>query len=526
MSTKVFFASADELGKSVPPLNRQAVRYRLASYYYMRNRNEKRMEDTLYNTNPSDPVFFVDSGAFTAMTSMEKQLTGHPEKFWSWADEYCDNYCKFLEKHKGRLFCAAELDFDNLLVHDDIYAETPEKWATSIHEWWKGEGDYKSRIPPPVMEWRRRLMQTGVLIIPVWHEVRELKGWAEDCKNFKYLGFTSTASKDIARVFKYFVEAKNTGTMIHGLGLTKPDFIRKFPWYSVDSTTWLDGSKYGTTIIFQNGRLRYFDAKRSAIRKKFRHTYRSWGLDTDKIEQGDAYAMDEANLVSWLHYAEFVAKNSAKDYWEKEPNGSPKDSLGPVRGKSAAGTPEPQEEPVDFKPSNYVNGVDAEEVEEAEEYVEEEEHVKQKNPLRDSIPNPTSSAAKLVCNSCVIGERCQFFEEDAACHYKFQGDFTSPTGIVQVYTDLIRIQHERVQFSRIQEQADGGQLDQRLSTEIKSLENMMHGLKDLLMPTAPQDSLEVKASGGAVSAILSQLLPKPRKKTNETRVSEPLQIEG
>ena len=36
---------------------------------------------------------------------------------------------------------------------------------------------------------------------------------------------------------------------VHGFGLTSPEMLRKFPWYSVDSTSWVNYARFGTVLI-------------------------------------------------------------------------------------------------------------------------------------------------------------------------------------------------------------------------------------------------------------------------------------
>jgi hypothetical protein len=41
---------------------------------------------------------------------------------------------------------------------------------------------------------------------------------------------------------------------VHGFGLTVGTLIERYPWYSVDSTTWLNGARFGTGIFNFEGR--------------------------------------------------------------------------------------------------------------------------------------------------------------------------------------------------------------------------------------------------------------------------------
>jgi hypothetical protein len=48
---------------------------------------------------------------------------------------------------------------------------------------------------------------------------------------------------------KAFAVLKGTGVKTHGLGVTRPDFMQRYPWTSVDSSTWSKSAGYGRILV-------------------------------------------------------------------------------------------------------------------------------------------------------------------------------------------------------------------------------------------------------------------------------------
>jgi len=340
------------------------------------------------------------------------------------------------------------------------------------------------------------------------------------------------------RWFPYVNEARKNGVLIHGFAGTKPDWIRRYPLYTCDSTSWLMGSKFGNTAIFQNGRMRFHDAgKKQVIRSKHRHLYEKFGLDWDKIEAEDPAEVDAANLLSWLQYATYLTQVPNKDYWTQELNGAPKDSLGPptdldaseLLGRQVGPTMDegemkkavkeqekkktrpaivPIAKPEDASlqaPKNGTNGAGA-------------PLVKISNRVQAFVPREEIVAAPMECNYCNMQDRCRYFEQDQSCYYRLTNTYATPEDFLAGLRANIVAQQARVTHSLLQEKLDGGQLDRNLSVELDRLNQMIISFKDFVTP--PADELKVEAKGkGAVSAILEVLRPRKRAAKDAVDVS-------
>lgn len=95
----------------------------------------------------------------------------------------------------------------------------------------------------------------GMNPIPVYHLNSPIENLYEICERYPYVCLGGTVGSHISvrlnfftEVFKHFPNHK-----FHGLGLTDARIIKKFPFYSIDSTTWLCAAKTGN-ILDNNGK--------------------------------------------------------------------------------------------------------------------------------------------------------------------------------------------------------------------------------------------------------------------------------
>lgn len=156
---------------------------------------------------------FLDSGAFT-LENVEVKDT----------KKYLDDYIDYILKWNHRLYAYANLD---------AIGDVDQGWVNQKY-----------------MESR------GVRPVPVYHYGEDFK-WAESYVNeYEYIGVGGIARgipvrslrNLFDRVFDY-IEKKNLGTKVHGFGVTGYKFLIRYPFYSVDSTTWLKQAGFGRIMV-------------------------------------------------------------------------------------------------------------------------------------------------------------------------------------------------------------------------------------------------------------------------------------
>jgi hypothetical protein len=509
MPTKIFFAASEQLPKH-RTLNKQKARYRLMTFWYLRKRPKSKQEELLYSTDPEDSVIFLDSGAATLMEANRGFLSKHtPAEFVSMVDRYVDDYCEFIQRFRRRLFCAVEMDIDDILMLEEFDAlgaygdryEAERVRQQTIYNLRARYTEESGFAPAPILDWRKRIISAGVPVIVTWHQSRLREGWAEQCRDYPYVGIGSSDTLQVSRWFPYINQARQSKALVHGFAVTKPEYIRKFGLYSVDSSTWLTGEEFGNTTIFQNGRMKFYNKEHKDVRKRYKKLYESCGVDWKLVEKEDCDAIREITLIPWLQFSEHLESIPNKDYWTKEINGAPLGSLGPVRGPKSAELP-----PQSDLPENE---------EEDENLTQTTVLVPVHNLLRKERPDVTIQdfvASKMRCNNCYIQESCPFHEEDAECHFQFDTAARNADEMVKSMVGIIAVQRDRVLFGRLAEKADGGVLDKNLSIEVQRYLDMMTTLKALSEDKPSEEEVEVKAKGpGVVAMLLQSMMPKTRK---------------
>lgn len=149
-------------------------------------------------------MFLLDSGAFTFMNSNKGKID---------FNQYLKDYINFINKYDIKYFF--ELDIDSIVGHEKV------KEMRAVLE--KG---------------------TGKKCIPVWHKSRGLEEWRKLTKEYDYVAIGGIVTKEIKRKeYKYFSPmlsiAKENGCKVHGLGFTNLKALKRYHFYSVDSTSWL-----------------------------------------------------------------------------------------------------------------------------------------------------------------------------------------------------------------------------------------------------------------------------------------------
>lgn len=158
-------------------------------------------------------TFFLDSGAFTAFTKG--------------VEIAAEDYAAFIHEHKEKITVASSLD----AIGD----------ADKSYSLFKEMG------------------RLGCEVIPVFHcreDVSYLKRYIDEGHPYLALGGMVPETKpwlakwleDLwANVLTY--PDGRPRVKVHGFGMTILDFIQKFPWYSVDSSSWSYGARFGALIV-------------------------------------------------------------------------------------------------------------------------------------------------------------------------------------------------------------------------------------------------------------------------------------
>ena len=184
--------------------------YILESFAYI----EK--QEWMFPLFPQFKGFLLDSGAFTFLTSMKGKKV-------DW-EQYVINYGKFVKRHNIEFFF--ELDIDPIVGIQEV-----ERLRAILE------------------------FEAGKKCIPVWHRSRGLDYWHNMTKKYDYVAIGGIVTQEIKRseydVFKPLLKiARSNNCKVHGLGFTNLSGMKKYKFYSVDSTSWLSGNKFGAIYLF------------------------------------------------------------------------------------------------------------------------------------------------------------------------------------------------------------------------------------------------------------------------------------
>jgi len=192
------------------------IKRRLYSFYY-HNKIDREVQASL----DSGHELFLDSGAFSAHTQ-GKTIT-------------IDDYAKFIHANGMHFSVKANLD--------DIGDTGPKSWEN----------------------WQE-LKRQGCDVFPVHHAADEdrfllkILDELEPDTGFMALGGLVGASRSVLRSWLDYIWAKflvkEDGTprvRVHGFGLTDTELMLRYPWYSVDSSSWVMTGIFGGCIFREGG---------------------------------------------------------------------------------------------------------------------------------------------------------------------------------------------------------------------------------------------------------------------------------
>lgn len=264
------------------------IREILVSYFYIR-KALKFYEDWLPKFKKAGGIFMTDSGAFSFMGSAYTDEMEKPE-FWT---DYRKEYIDWCIAHKDYIFSMVNLDLDDIVGRDVVF------------------------------EWNKKYFEPiehkGIQVIYVAHESDYDKGAISEftyyCKKYRYVGINQTMKKYAS---KYYNIANHYHTRVHGFAWTEIPILRRFPFFSCDSTSWLTGMRFGTTFIDDGKNFRSLDSKHKYLRKTHKLKYEKAGIDVNDIKAEQRDAIQNMNLLGWRAFVREYIKVADIKLWNRE----------------------------------------------------------------------------------------------------------------------------------------------------------------------------------------------------------------
>jgi len=261
----------------------------LISYHYVQNKHI----DFVKKFGDEDISLFIDSGAFTYTNDPTYQ--SKEESFWV---KHIESYLKWAEKNKKYIFAIASLDLEGL-----VSSEKVDEWNKTYFE--------------PFM------LRTGIPVCFAWHP-ESSRTWEYYCQRYPYVGFSITdtsVSADNSKEFRDNLNvAEKYGALVHGFGITKTSILPQLPFYTVDSTSWKAGFKYGQVAVWTGRKVQVWQ------RKDFNEkifpvldAYREIKIDKDLINKYYEPEVLRANVYAYMRAEEYIAERlQPLEYWKRQ----------------------------------------------------------------------------------------------------------------------------------------------------------------------------------------------------------------
>lgn len=180
-------------------------------------------------------------------------------------------------------------------VRLEDYAAWLERWAHRVHAYASLDVLFD---PEATMANTARLRELGAKdAMPVFHLGSPMEVFERYVAEEPYVGVGGMASGTLtmkdARLWKYLDvlhgKAAAAGTRLHGFGLSSWPVVKRFPWYSFDSSTAGSGYRYGRVLVFD----------------PYADRWRGWGLRDRRAWHRHGWLVREYGMAP----ADFVGTN-------------------------------------------------------------------------------------------------------------------------------------------------------------------------------------------------------------------------
>ncbi len=318
VGTTIYFAGG-EVETLTRALLDNGVKNVLYSYFYVLLMRREKFISRIQEEYP-DVRFFLDSGAFTYAVQTKNNHSLPPY------DVYVRRYFDYVEEYGSKYSRIAEPDLDGIKEMSEITIDMVDNWREEM----------LTRFPT-------------LNVMPVFHGWRGPEAFWHYCADDRIktmaLGRYSGTEGAMRRMV---MAAHKEGKPVHGFAMTKiQTTLKRVPFDSCDSTSWVMGQKYGTLYIFRGNKFIVLTAENNGKdrRKLYKRYYAAIGCDAQKIINDDLYEVRKCNVISWRMMAERleeVAKRQGHNLMEGFGHNPPPDAHGDPVTIAREGSPRPQ----------------------------------------------------------------------------------------------------------------------------------------------------------------------------------------
>ena len=230
----------------------------LLSFHYYKNTDLDELFGK-YFTEPY-PEVFIDSGAFSADTQ------GVPIDM--------AEYVAYIKRYQHLITTYSNLD---------VIRKPEATWAN-----------------------QQRMEDAGLSPLPVFHGGTDWKWLEHYIERYPYIalgGLVGKVSGAKGWILRCFQMAQGQA-VYHGFGVTAWDVLKAFPWYSVDSSSWGQGYRFGQVPVFDKRRGTFVKINLGDKRGWGKHSALVRSLGFDPMDFADRSRNDRAKIaaISALSY--------------------------------------------------------------------------------------------------------------------------------------------------------------------------------------------------------------------------------
>lgn len=259
------------------------IRNFLMSYEYLKGKGVHQLKKY------PDMHLFIDSGAYTY--NQDPKYGEYTIEQW---EKQIEEYLAWAEKHKNQIFAIADLDIQYLVGYEKV------------------------------VEWRKKyfepfMLRTGLPVCFIYHE-EGLDIWEYMCKRYPYVGISLNIDREVdeTELRNKFKIAEKHNALVQGMASTRTGMLTQYPFYTVDSTTWNVGLKYGEISVWTGNkmsRIKKADFKEKAFPYIDRYDL---PFNHDLILEEDKTEMIRVNAYAFVQAEKFIQERlKSLMYWFK-----------------------------------------------------------------------------------------------------------------------------------------------------------------------------------------------------------------
>ena len=175
-------------------------------------------------------------------------------------------------------------------------------------------------IGDPLQTWQNQhaMEALGAKPLPCFHAGEDERYLEWYVKNYEYItlgGMVGSSTKQLCvwldRMWeKYLTDGSGRPRLkVHGFGITAIPIMERYPWYSVDSSSWIQSAAFGAIVTPQHGPLSVSEKSPS------RHDFGQHISTLTAVEQDYVYRMLEMQGFTYERLATIYESRAAYNLW-------------------------------------------------------------------------------------------------------------------------------------------------------------------------------------------------------------------